>query len=182
MKIILIGPPGSGKGTQAEKICGKFNVPHISTGDIFRQNMKDQTELGKTAKSYIDAGKLVPDSVTIDMVKQRLSSEDCAQGFLLDGFPRTLDQASAIDSELSIEKVIDIEVPDNVCVQRILGRAQQNGNDRADDNENTANERLKVYHSQTEPIIKHYEEKGVLVKIDGTKSIDEVWNDISSAF
>lgn len=178
MKIILVGPPGSGKGTQAKHISETFKIPHISTGDIFRENIKGETELGKLAKSYMDQGKLVPDEVTIDMVKDRLEKEDCKNGYLLDGFPRTIPQANAFDGKESIDTVLDVEVPDETCVQRIAGRAVESPG-RADDNEETARERLKVYHDQTEPIIKHYQNK--VIEIDGTKTVEEVWKQINGA-
>ena len=178
MRIILIGPPGSGKGTQAKNISENLNIPHISTGEIFRENIKNSTELGKLAKSFIDKGNLVPDEVTIDMVKERLIRNDCENGFLLDGFPRTLIQAETLDAFQEIDKIIDIEVPDSSCVERIIGRGKESGGERADDNKETAKERLKIYHEQTEPIIEHYKKQGKVSIIDGTKTIEEVWNQI----
>ncbi len=179
MRMIIVGPPGGGKGTQAKNISERLSIPHVSTGDIFRENLSKGTDLGKEAKKYMDEGKLVPDDVTIAMVKDRVSTDDCSDGFLLDGFPRTLHQAQELDKFTSIEKVIQIDVPDDVCVQRIIGRAGE-GAGRADDNEDTARERLKVYHDQTEPILEHYGDKGIVDKVDGTKSIEEVWKDILS--
>ena len=181
MKIILLGPPGGGKGTQAKNISEMLVIPHISTGDIFRENLKNETELGKKAKEFMDAGKLVPDNVTISMVKNRLEEDDCANGFLLDGFPRTTYQAEELDKFASVDYVIQIEVPDDICVDRITNRAKE-GQGRADDNEETAKERLKVYHEQTEPIVEHYNPKGIVHKIDGTKVISEVWDEIKSIF
>jgi adenylate kinase len=178
MKIILVGPPGSGKGTQAKHIAEELTIPHISTGDIFRENIKNETELGKLAKSFMDKGQLVPDEVTIDMVKDRLDKDDCKNGYLLDGFPRTIPQAEAFDEKETIDIILDIEVPDETCVERIVGRSQS-APGRADDNAETAKERLKVYHDQTEPIIQHYKEK--VVEIDGTKSIEDVWEQIKSS-
>ncbi len=179
MRIIIMGPPGGGKGTQAQRICERLKIPHISTGDIFRSNLQSGTELGKEAKSYMDEGKLVPDDVTIAMVKDRLSQEDCSDGFLLDGFPRNLDQAQALDQSTEVDLVLSIEVPDEICVERIIGRASEGGG-RSDDNEETAKERLKIYHEQTRPILEHYSKKGIVKTVDGTKSIEEVWEDISS--
>ncbi|MFW6230769.1 MAG: adenylate kinase [Nanoarchaeota archaeon] len=181
MKVILVGPPGSGKGTQAKHIAKTYQIPHISTGDIFRANIKNETELGKLAKSYIDKGQLVPDEVTIDMVKDRLSQDDCAKGYLLDGFPRTIPQAKAFDQKESVDIILDVEVPDETCVQRIIGRGKESGGERADDNEETAKERLQVYHQQTEPIIEHYDAQGKVEKIEGTGSIDDVWASIKNA-
>ncbi len=180
MKIILVGPPGSGKGTQAQSIAEHLKIPHISTGDIFRENIKDETELGKLAKSYMDKGNLVPDEVTIDMVQDRLEKEDCKIGYLLDGFPRTIAQAEMLDKNQKIDLVINIEVPDDTCVQRIIGRGKESGGARADDNEDTAKERLKVYHQQTEPIIEHYKSQNKVSDIDGTKSIEDVWDAIKT--
>lgn len=197
MKMILVGPPGSGKGTQAEKISEKYQIPHISTGDIFRENIRNQTELGKKAKEIIDRGELVPDEITIDMVKQRLSEDDCKKGYLLDGFPRTIPQAEALEEIDNAEKVIDIEVPDEEIIERITGRRQaEDGKiyhvkfnpppedvkaiQRDDDKEDVVINRLKVYHAQTEPIIRFYKEKGIVHEIDGTKSIDEVFSSIMS--
>jgi adenylate kinase len=196
MKIILVGPPGCGKGTQAKKISEKYNLAHISTGDLFRENIKNQTELGTKAKEFMDAGKLVPDEVTIGMLKDRIAKDDCKNGFLLDGFPRTIPQAEALDAVEQIEKVVDIQVPDEEIVERITGRRQ--GSDgtiyhvkynpapegvevtqRDDDKEEVVVERLKTYHDQTEPIIGHYKEKGIVAEVDGTKNIDEVFAAIS---
>ncbi|MFP4656390.1 MAG: adenylate kinase [Candidatus Woesearchaeota archaeon] len=179
MRMIIVGPPGGGKGTQAKRISENLKIPHISTGDIFRENMDQETDLGKKAKEYIDDGKLVPDDVTIAMVKDRLSKDDCSNGFLLDGFPRTLHQAEELDKFSDIDKVIQIDVPDEMCIERIAGRAKE-GQGRSDDNEETARQRLDVYHDQTEPIISHYSEKEIVDKIDGTGSVDDVWEKISS--
>ncbi|MFP4400721.1 MAG: adenylate kinase [Candidatus Woesearchaeota archaeon] len=195
MKIILVGPPGSGKGTQAKKIAEKYDIPHISTGDIFRENIKNQTELGKKAKEIMDRGELVPDEVTINMVKERLAQPDCAKGYLLDGFPRTIPQAEALEDISPAEKVIDIEVPDEEIVLRITGRRQGpdgtiyhikynpapegiNVIQRDDDKEEVVKNRLRVYHEQTEPIIAFYHGKGKTIEIDGTKTIDDVFDSI----
>lgn len=194
-KIILIGPPGSGKGTQAQRITKEYNIPHISTGDIFRDNIKNETELGKKAKEIMDKGNLVPDEITIDMVKHRLEEADCKDGFLLDGFPRTIPQAEALDKVQKIDEVLDIEVPDADIIERITGRRQ--GSDgviyhtkyspppegvevtqRKDDTEEVVKNRLEVYHQQTEPIISHYKKQGVVLGIDGTHAIDKVWDEV----
>ena len=203
MNIILLGAPGAGKGTQATKIVNKTGVPHISTGDIFRYNIKNQTPIGKVAKSYIDKGELVPDSVTVEIVKDRLSNDDCKKGYLLDGFPRNIYQAEELDKFSNVEKVIDIEVDLSKLLKRITGRRVcakcgesyhidfLNGKttcdlcggeliQRADDNEATVKQRLDVYEKQTAPLVEYYEKAGKLIRIDGDKTIDEVFEEISS--
>lgn len=203
MNIILLGAPGAGKGTQATKIVNKTGVPHISTGDIFRYNIKNQTPIGKVAKSYIDKGELVPDSVTVEIVKDRLSNDDCKKGYLLDGFPRNIYQAQELDKFSNVEKVIDIEVDLSKLLKRITGRRVcskcgesyhidfLNGKttcdlcngeliQRADDNELTVKQRLDVYVKQTAPLVEYYEKAGKLIRIDGDKTIDEVFEEISS--
>ncbi len=203
MNVILLGAPGAGKGTQATKIVNKTGVPHISTGDIFRYNIKNQTPIGKVAKSYIDKGELVPDSVTVEIVKDRLSNDDCVKGYLLDGFPRNIYQAEELDKFSNVEKVIDIEVDLSKLLKRITGRRVcakcgesyhidfLNGKttcdlcggeliQRADDNEATVKQRLDVYEKQTAPLVEYYEKAGKLIRIDGDKSIDEVFEEISS--
>ena len=195
MKIILVGPPGSGKGTQAKMIAEKYNIPHISTGDIFRENIKNQTELGVKVKEILDSGNLVPDELTIEIVRDRLSKDDCSNGYLLDGFPRTIPQAEALEKIEKADVVIDVEVPDDEIVTRITGRRM--GSDgviyhtkykpapegieltqRDDDKEDVVRTRLKAYHDQTEPIIGFYTERGIVKEIDGTKEIDIVFQDI----
>ena len=201
MNIIFLGAPGSGKGTQATRISEKFSLVHISTGDIFRENIKNQTELGKTAKAYIDEGHLVPDEVTISMVKERLSRDDCKNGVLLDGFPRTVAQAEALEKFTKIDKVIDIDVPYALIIDRIVNRRSclkcggtfnakalsdatkcpTCGNalyQRDDDNEETVTERINVYDKQTKPLIDFYGGKGVLVRVNGNQAIDDVFADI----
>lgn len=198
MKIILIGPPGAGKGTQAEAIKGKFTVAHISTGDMLRENVRNQTELGKKAKEFMDAGKLVTDDIIIDMMKTRLDQPDAKEGFLLDGFPRTVPQAEALSKlldELSmkLDAVVLLDVPDDVVVQRLTSRRvcpscgaiynvianppakegvcdKCGGNviQRDDDKEAVIRNRLKVYHDQTSPLVDYYSGKGLLHKIDAT--------------
>ena len=203
MNVILLGAPGAGKGTQATKIVNKTGVPHISTGDIFRYNIKNQTPIGKVAKSYIDKGELVPDSVTVEIVKDRLFSDDCKKGYLLDGFPRNIYQAEELDKFSNVEKVIDIEVDLSKLLKRITGRRVcakcgesyhidfLNGKttcdlcggeliQRADDNEATVKQRLDVYEKQTAPLVEYYEKAGKLIRIDGDKTIDEVFEEISS--
>ena len=208
MNIILMGLPGAGKGTQASEIVKKFPIPHISTGDMFRKAIKDETDLGKEAKSYMDRGELVPDEVTVGIVKERISEDDAKRGFLLDGFPRTIDQAeslSQIMSELDreIDAVINIEVPEEELMNRLTGRriCEKCGTtyhlvfnppkvdgicdidggklyQREDDNPETVSNRLSVNVKQSKPILEYYNNKGVLKNIDGSKDIEEVTNDV----
>ncbi|ATW27132.1 adenylate kinase [Candidatus Formimonas warabiya] len=208
MRLILLGPPGAGKGTQAETLIEKLAIPHISTGDMFRKAIKEGTGLGKKAKEYMDAGQLVPDEVTIGIVKERISQADCAGGFLLDGFPRTVNQAEALDHilqemNLTLDAVINIEVPKEKLVGRLTGRRvcktcgatyhlifnpplQQDKCDkcgaelyqRADDSEETVVNRLNVYEQQTAPLIEFYGTKGILKTINGDQPIDQVLGDI----
>ncbi|HBV86518.1 MAG TPA: adenylate kinase [Desulfosporosinus sp.] len=211
MKIILMGGPGAGKGTQASPLVERFNFPHISTGDMFRAAIKEGTALGLKAKSYMDAGGLVPDEVTIGIVEERLALQDCTDGFLLDGFPRTLAQGSALAGILDrlgmkLDGVINIEVDEEVLIPRLTGRrvcrkcgssyhmifnppAQEGvcgqcGGElyqRSDDTVETAKNRLSVYNTQTEPLIAFYEEKGLLKRINGDQPIDQVFQDILKA-
>ena len=208
MNIILMGLPGAGKGTQASEIVKKFPIPHFSTGDMFRKAIKDETDLGKEAKSYMDRGELVPDEVTVGIVKERISEDDAKKGFLLDGFPRTIDQAeslSQIMSELDreIDAVINIEVPEEELMNRLTGRriCEKCGTtyhlvfnppkvdgicdidggklyQREDDNPETVSNRLSVNVKQSKPILEYYNNKGVLKNIDGSKDIDEVTKDV----
>ena len=208
MNIILMGLPGAGKGTQASEIVKKFPIPHISTGDMFRKAIKDETNLGKEAKSYMDRGELVPDEVTVGIVKERISEDDAKKGFLLDGFPRTIEQAEALNSIMSeldreIDAVINIEVPEEELMNRLTGRriCEKCGTtyhlvfnppkvdgicdidggklyQREDDNPETVSNRLSVNVKQSKPILEYYNEKGVLKNIDGSKDIEEVTNDV----
>ena len=197
MKLILLGAPGAGKGTQAEKICQKNNIPTISTGNILREALKSGTEMGLKAKAYTDAGKLVPDDVVIGIIRERLAKDDCQNGFILDGFPRTIPQAEALDSMgVRIDKVIDIDVPDESIVNRMSGRrvcescgasyhllykkpAVEGKCDlcagtlvqRKDDHPDTVKARLNVYHEQTEPLKAYYEKQGKLFSVDGRGEI-----------
>ncbi|KAA6443947.1 adenylate kinase [Bacillus swezeyi] len=209
MNLVLMGLPGAGKGTQAERIVDDFGIPHISTGDMFRAAMKEETDLGLEAKSYIDKGELVPDEVTIGIVRERLGKNDCDRGFLLDGFPRTVAQAEALEEILeglgkSIDHVINIQVDKDALMERLTGRrickncgatyhlvfnppAKENVCDkcggelyqREDDNEATVSTRLEVNLKQTQPLLDFYADKGYLVNIDGQKHINEVYSDIS---
>lgn len=208
MNIILMGLPGAGKGTQASEIVKKFPIPHISTGDMFRKAIKDETDLGKEAKSYMDRGELVPDEVTVGIVKERISEDDAKKGFLLDGFPRTIDQAEALNDIMSelgrnIDAAINIEVPEEELMNRLTGRriCEKCGTtyhlvfnppkvdgicdidggklyQREDDNPETVSNRLNVNVKQSKPILEYYNEKGVLKNIDGAKDIDDVTKDV----
>ncbi|MFC4559649.1 adenylate kinase [Virgibacillus kekensis] len=210
MNLILMGLPGAGKGTQAEKINEKYQIPHISTGDMFRLAIKEGTELGKQAKAYMDQGDLVPDEVTIGIVKERLSKDDCKNGFLLDGFPRTIAQAEALQSLLSdmkesIDCVLHVDVPEEKLVERLTGRricptcgatyhviynppkeegiCDKDGSaliQREDDQPETVKTRLRVNIKQAQPLLDFYQEKGYLVTVDGDQSIDKVFEDIQS--
>ena len=177
--LIFLGPPGSGKGTQAEFIASCYNIPHISTGEILRQNVADKTELGIKAKSYMDAGELVPDQVLLSMVKDRLSQPDTNSGWLLDGFPRSVPQVYFLDELLvsgqSSLKVINFEVPEDVLVERLLGRG------RKDDNEETIRRRLEVYNEQTAPLINLYSDRHQLISIDGNQSVENVTANLKAA-
>ena len=204
MNIILLGAPGAGKGTQATRISEKYGLPHISPGDIFRDNIKRGTEIGLLAKSYTDKGQLVPDEVTCKIVEGRLAEEDCKGGYLLDGFPRNLFQAQELDKFSKVDAVINIEIDLSLLMDRLCGRRVckscgesyhvnfLNGKttcdkcggelyQRKDDNEETVGNRLKVYTEQTAPLIDYYKNKGVLIEIDGVGAIDEVFARICAA-
>ena len=177
MRIVLMGPPGAGKGTQAIKVAEKLQVPHISTGEIFRANLAAGTPLGAEAKRYMDAGEYVPDEVTNSMVAARLAQDDAANGFILDGYPRTLAQVGELDAILTglgtaLDKVIEITANTDEVVARLLNRAKEQG--RADDTEEVIRRRMDVYAEQTEPLVRVYSEHSLLVKVDGMGSMDEV--------
>ena len=208
MKIIMLGAPGAGKGTQAKKIAEKYTIPHISTGDIFRANIKNNTELGQKAKTYMDKGELVPDELVVDLIMDRFKEADCANGYVLDGFPRTIPQAEALDKALAAngEKVdfaINVEVPDENIINRMSGRracvscgatyhvvhvppkkegiCDRCGSElilRDDDKPETVKNRLDVYHKQTQPLIDFYTKKGVLKTVDGTVDMQDVFKAI----
>jgi len=208
LKIILLGPPGAGKGTQAKSISEAYCIPHISTGDIFRKNITEKTPLGVDAKGYMDRGQLVPDELTINLVTGRLESEDCKKGFLLDGFPRTVNQAEALDNFMNdkgnnIDTALLIEVPLSFILERMTGRrvcsdcgasyhikfnppkkegkcdlCQGSLIQRKDDTLETVNERLDVYKKQTQPLVEYYKKSNILKTVDGTKTIDSVFEDI----
>jgi len=182
VRVVLLGPPGAGKGTQAQIIAGRLNVPAISTGDIFRANVSSQTELGRKAKAYMDAGDLVPDEITVAMVKDRLAEPDAKAGFLLDGFPRTIGQAEQLRDTLSemghgLDRVLELVVDEDELVRRLSGRRMLvDGKtvQRDDDKPETVRHRLEVYHQQTEPLSDWYEREGLLSRIDAIGDIDEV--------
>ncbi len=183
-RLLLIGPPGAGKGTQAERLSAAFGIPAISTGDIFRFNVKNETELGKLAKSFMDRGEYVPDSVTNDLVRDRLSHDDAKQGFLLDGYPRTADQVAELDDILgaagtSLDAVVLITADTDEVVRRLLDRAVKQG--RADDTEDVIRHRLAVYEEQTEPLVADYSSRNLVVAIDGLGAIEEVTDRILAA-
>lgn len=210
MQIVLFGPPGAGKGTQAQLLSDEFNIPHISTGDILRENVKKGTVLGKKAKTYMDKGELVPDKILIDLIKDRLQKPDTRKGFLLDGFPRTIPQAEALDNILDdlnkrLDAVINIDVGEAELIRRLSGRRicrscgasyhlvfnppKASGvcnvcggelYQRADDTEEAIKNRLKVYKKQTQPVMNYYKEKGLLIDVDGEREIDDIFSDISS--
>lgn len=172
-----MGPPGAGKGTQAKRLEAALGLPQVATGDLFRANLKNETDLGKLAKSYMDKGALVPDEVTVGMVKDRLQQEDCYKGALLDGFPRSTAQADALDqlcAELggSIVTVVNVHVPSEELIRRLLQRAVEQG--RADDNEETIRNRMKVYDESTAPLLDYYKGRGVLHEVDGNRPVDVV--------
>ena len=205
MKIIMLGAPGAGKGTQAKKIAAEYKIPHISTGDIFRANIKNNTELGQKAKAYMDKGELVPDELTLDLIMDRFKQPDCENGYVLDGFPRTIPQAEALDRALAemgqkIDYAIDVEVPDENIVNRMSGRracvdcgatyhivyaptakegiCDKCGGElilRDDDKPETVLKRLGVYHEQTQPLIDYYTKAGILKTVDGTVDINDVF-------
>lgn len=205
MKVIMLGAPGAGKGTQAKRIADKYGVPHVSTGDIFRANLKNGTELGMEAKKYMDAGQLVPDELTVKILLDRVAQDDCKNGYVLDGFPRTIPQAEVLDRALAelgdhVDYAIDVDVPDENIVRRMSGRRACTGCGatyhiehvppkaegicdrcgetlvlRDDDKPETVQNRLKVYHDQTQPLISYYTDKGILRTVDGTKDMEDVF-------
>lgn len=209
MKIIMLGAPGAGKGTQAKKIAEKYQIPHVSTGDIFRSNIKEGTQLGRKAKEYMDQGALVPDELTIGMLMDRIQQEDCSNGYVLDGFPRTIPQAESLQKAITemgqkIDFAINVDVPDENIINRMSGRraciscgatyhivynpskvagiCDVCGSElvlRDDDKPETVKKRLAVYHDQTRPLIDYYKEAGVLVNVDGTQELNKVFSDIT---
>ncbi|NLM47837.1 MAG: adenylate kinase [Epulopiscium sp.] len=211
MRLIMLGAPGAGKGTHALLLSKEYNIPQISTGDILRSHIKNETDLGKKAKKYMDKGLLVPDELVVEIVKKRIQEEDCKEGFILDGFPRTIPQAEALDKALeelaiALDKVVNIDVPDEVIIKRMAGRrvcsncgasyhienkkplkeniCDECGSElkqREDDKEETVRKRLQVYEEQTKPLIEYYEKRGILLTIEGDGSVEEIGNKIKSA-
>ena len=182
MRLLIMGPPGAGKGTQAAILCDRIGIPHISTGDLFRANLAQGTPLGQEAKKYMDAGEYVPDSVTNGMVRERLKSQDSANGFLLDGYPRTVAQVAELDGMLGgkgLDKVIELTADTDEVVARLINRAAEQG--RADDTEEIIRHRLGVYSEQTAPLTALYASRGQLIKVDGLGSVEEVTARISDA-
>ena len=184
MKIIMLGAPGAGKGTQAKMIAAKYGVPHISTGDIFRANIKNNTELGQKAKTYMDKGELVPDELVVDLIMDRFKEADCANGYVLDGFPRTIAQAEALKKMLAergqdVSVMVDLEVPEDELMVRLIKRGKDSG--RADDNEETIKKRLHVYHSQTAPLIDWYKNEKKYQHINGLGTMEGIFAEICEA-
>ena len=204
MNIIFLGPPGAGKGTQAQRVCDELKIPQISTGDILRSAIKEETPVGLKAKAYVESGKLVPDEILVEIIKDRLAQDDCKTGYILDGFPRTVPQAEALEKIAKIDVVVEIAVADEALVQRLSGRrvclncgatyhvstlggkttCDKCGEpliQRKDDNPETVQNRLNVYHSQTAPLIRFYQERGLLKTFDGMQDIDVVYQSIMDA-
>lgn len=204
MNIIFLGPPGAGKGTQAQRVCDELKIPQISTGDILRRAIKEETPVGLKAKAYVESGKLVPDEILVEIIKDRLAQDDCKPGYILDGFPRTVPQAEALEKIAKIDVVVEIAVADEALVKRLSGRrvclncgatyhvstlggkttCDKCGEEliqRKDDNPETVQNRLNVYHSQTAPLISFYQERGVLKTFDGMQDIDVVYDSIMAA-
>jgi adenylate kinase len=208
MRVIMLGAPGAGKGTQAKRIAAKFKIPHISTGDIFRENIKGETVLGQKAKVYMDQGLLVPDELVLELIIERFKAADCIEGYVLDGFPRTIPQAKALDSALDMNNdrmdyAINVDVTDEVIIERMAGRRACLNCGRTyhvdtlkpkvegicdycntklvlrdDDKPETVKMRLEVYHEQTQPLLDYYREKGILHSVDGTGAIDDIYKEI----
>ncbi len=204
MNIIFLGPPGAGKGTQAQRVCDELRIPQISTGDILRRAIKEETPVGLKAKAYVESGKLVPDEILVEIIKDRLAQDDCKPGYILDGFPRTVPQAEALEKIAKIDVVVEIAVADEALVKRLSGRrvclncgatyhvstlggkttCDKCGEEliqRKDDNPETVQNRLNVYHSQTAPLISFYQERGLLKTFDGMQDIDVVYDSIMAA-
>jgi adenylate kinase len=184
VNLLVLGPQGAGKGTQAKRISEEFGIPHVSTGEMFRAAIAAGTELGRTVQPLLDSGTLVPDEVTVALIRERLSEEDANAGFVLDGFPRNLAQAEALDETLaaigrSLDAILFLDVSDEVGMERALNRARIDN--RADDTREVIAKRIATYHAQTEPVIEHYRTTGKLVPVRAGRTIEEVWNEISAA-
>ena len=183
MNFILFGPPGAGKGTQAKFLVNKFEILQISTGDILREEVKSKTDLGMSAKAIMDKGDLVSDDIILSIIEKRLSNPDCDNGFILDGFPRTLNQAIELEKilkklHINIDKIIEINVKDEILLQRITSRALETNDNRADDNSNVLKNRIEIYHKDTKPVLKFYNDMGKLITVNGMLSIEEVSEEI----
>lgn len=183
-RLLLLGPPGAGKGTQAERLMEKLGVPQISTGDLFRETVASGGKLGKQLKAIMDRGELVSDEIVIDMVRERLAQPDARNGFMLDGFPRTVAQAEALDGlleelDVKLERCVALQVDEDAVVQRLLKRAEIEG--RSDDNEETIRKRMRIYREQTRPLVDYYRDRGVLVEVDGMGSVEQVGDAIQEA-
>jgi len=184
VNLLVLGPQGAGKGTQAKRIAAAYGIPHISTGDMFRAAIAAGTPLGRQVKPILDSGELVPDGLTVALIRERLGQEDAAQGFVLDGFPRNLAQSEALDEMLGeigrgLDAILFFDLPDDVALQRLLTRAREEG--RADDTPEVIERRLQIYHSETEPVVEHYRTTGKLVPLHAARTVDEVWREIEDA-
>jgi len=184
VNVLVLGPQGAGKGTQAARIAVDFEIPHVSTGDMFRAAIAAGTALGRRVEPILSAGELVPDALTVELIRERLAEPDAGAGFVLDGFPRTLSQADALDEMLdqidrSLDMVLFFDLPDDVAIERLAGRAAEEG--RADDEPEAIARRLAIYHEQTEPVVEHYRATGLLVPLHAERTVDEVYAEISDA-
>ena len=181
MNVLILGPQGSGKGTQAKRIAAEYDIPHVATGDIFREAIASRTPLGREVEPILASGQLVPDELTVSLIRERLAEDDARNGFVLDGFPRNAAQAEALDELLAeigrpLDIVLELQVPDEVCIERLLKRAEEEG--RADDTPTVIEQRLEIYHRETAPLVEHYLATGKVVGIHGEGSVDEVWAEI----
>jgi len=184
VNVLILGPQGSGKGTQAKRIAAEYDIPHVATGDIFREAIASRTPLGREVEPILASGQLVPDELTVSLIRERLAEDDARNGFVLDGFPRNAAQAEALDELLAeigrpLDIVLELQVPDEVCIERLLKRAEEEG--RADDTPEVIEQRLEIYHRETAPLVEHYLATGKVVGIHGEGSVDEVWAEIQDA-
>jgi adenylate kinase len=184
LNALILGPQGSGKGTQAKRIAAEYDIPHVATGDIFREAIASWTPLGREVEPILASGQLVPDELTVSLIRERLAEDDARNGFVLDGFPRNAAQAEALDELLAeigrpLDIVLELQVPDEVCIERLLKRAEEEG--RADDTPEVIEQRLEIYHRETAPLVEHYLATGKVVGIHGEGSVDEVWAEIQDA-
>jgi adenylate kinase len=184
VKLLVLGPQGAGKGTQAKRVAAAYGIPHVSTGDMFRAAVAAQTELGRRVEPILAAGELVPDELTVALIRERLASPDARGGFVLDGFPRNEAQGDALDEmlreiDMELDAVLFFDLPDEIATERMLGRAREEG--RVDDTPETIARRLEIYHSDTEPVVEHYRATGRLVPLHAERSVDEVWLEVQQA-